>query len=148
MKRIVSKSVAMLLVCIFSFTVALASEVTNLNEVRASDYLSSYDSWLTASGNGEIIISFSVMAVRPMDSVGASQIVVQKKLSENSWLGVETYYADTTSNLMAYSVARHGSTVTFNGAPGTEYRAMVAFYAGNSNGSDTKVFYTSSVVAA
>lgn len=146
MKKTFKSLISIILVCatICSYTLAFDS---TYGIPRASDFLSSYDAWINTTSNGILLINFDLDATTTMTRLGTSEIVVQKKLSNGNWLGIQSYYGINTPSMVGYDRGEYGNTITFNGAPGTEYRAKVTFFAENSKGSDFRTVYTTSVIA-
>lgn len=135
MKKIISRSVALILVLIFSCSFSVAASAS----VYSSKYLNKYDGFITAMGNGEIKISFSVAALNRLDELGASEIVVEKKVG-NSWIEVETYTSSDDPELSTTNAFFYSNYVLYRGVAGTEYRAKVTVF-GNT---DYRTFTTAS----
>jgi len=119
-----------LILCVSSISVALAT-------VEGSSYLESYCSIIVAEGSSKIVITFDVAGTGKMTSIGVTQIEVQKKIG-NSWYTDTTLKASNNPNFLTSNSYIHSSSVRVTGVPGTQYRAILTFYAANSNGSDSK----------
>jgi len=137
MKRKMLLILTLSTILIFSISVVASAE-------RSSHYLESYHSTIVAEGNKKILIDFLVFGTGKMTSIGVTQIEVQKK-SGSTWVTDQTLKSSSYPNFLASNKILHASQVRINGVVGTEYRAIVTFYAANSNGSDSKN-YTSSTV--
>lgn len=124
------------------FVSAAASDVS----IRASDYLSYYSATTYAIPGGGVDVWFDVTATRIMDYVGASHIIIQV-YNNGSWTGIQTYFGTAANGMLATKAISHVGHITYQGAPGQMYRAMVNIHATNSSGSDYKTIYTNVVTA-
>jgi hypothetical protein len=131
-------AVAMLL----SLTMSISASAGVL---RASQYLSSYSVWTTATGSGHIKVDFDVSATGMADSVGVTKIVLQRK-SGSSWTNVYTFNSSSTSGMLGSNRLFHCGDVTYNGTSGSEYRAVVTVYSKIGSGSDSREVTTNSVI--
>ena len=89
MKKFLSRSIAVFLLAFFSYSLCVPASAS----VYSSEYLNRYSGSITAQGGGEIKISFSVAGMKQLDELGASEIVVEKKVG-SSWTEVKTYTND------------------------------------------------------
>jgi hypothetical protein len=131
MKRFICSSLIlsiMLILCISGF--AFASRV-------GSTHLQSYSSSIVAEGNGIIQVYFEVEGMGKMTSLGVTQIEVQKKVG-TAWVPDITLKSNNYPNFLASNTSTHSSSVRVTGVAGTQYRAIITFYAANSTGSDSK----------
>lgn len=140
-KRVRMRMIAnlMVLLLVFSYATVAANAATP----RASDYISSYSGGIYWSGSN-LKVSFDIVATGRMTTLGAGTIVIQKWTS-NGWSPVKTFYSSSTSGMTGSNTTFYGGTVTYYSAPTGTYRAKISFYAGNSNGSDSKILYTNVV---
>ena len=118
MKKILSRSLAAFLLFVFSCSLCVSASAS----VYASEYLNRYSDSITAQGGGEIKISFSVVAMKKLDELGASEIVVEKKVG-SSWTEVKTYTKSNYSELSTTNAILYSNYVLYEGVAGTEYRA-------------------------
>ncbi len=135
MKKIISRSLALVLIFIFTCSLSVAASAS----LYASQYLNKYDAFITAKGGGEIKISFTVAGVKVLDELGASKIVLEKKVG-SSWTEVKTYTKSDYPELSTTNAALYSDYVMYNGVAGTEYRAKVTIF-GNT---DYRTFTTES----
>lgn len=110
---------------------------------HSSDYLSSYNAFAQkGSSSGKMDVTFVVRSPILATKIGVKQIEICKA----SGAHVTTIYGSTSNGLQAANTTIHGATYTFTGTPGTEYIAKVTIYAADSNGSDSRLIITSSVI--
>ena len=138
MKRLLSRGMATLLLLIFMYSLSVPASAS----VYASKYLSKYDATIVAQGNGVLKISVTVIAVEPIDELGASKIVVERNIN-GSWTPTKTYTNTDYPELSTTNDFIHVESVLYNGLPGCEYRAKVSIF-GNT---DYRTFTTLSEVA-
>lgn len=108
---------------------------------RASNFFGSHSCYLWEISDSQFQVWFDVTAVRGMDVLGASEIVVQRSTDRVNWESVATY-----SGFYGYDTSHYGACATYSSAsPGYYYRARVTFYA--QDGSDRGYYtdYTSSI---
>lgn len=144
-KKTISKLIATLISLTLIFSVSASAAAADVS-IMASDYLSYYSATAYADPGGEVEVWFDVNATGYMDYVGASNIIIQR-YENGSWTGVHTYFASSTSGMLATNAIMHVGHIAYQGVPGLRYRAMVVIYASNSNGSDYRTIYTNAVYA-
>jgi hypothetical protein len=143
MKKRTLSIVATTLILAFALSISASASL-----LRASLYLSSYSAWATKYSNGSIAFSFDVIATDISDSVGATQVQIQRRSSSSaSWSTVQTYTSATRASLLGSNCASHGDTINYTGTSGYQYRSVVTCYAANNGGSDSRTA-TSNVVTA
>lgn len=135
MKKFLSHSLAAFLLLIFSFSLCVPAGAS----VYASEFLNRYGGYITPQGGGEIKISFSVIGMKKLDELGASEIVVEKKVG-NSWVEAETYTSTDYPELSTTDAYLYANHVFYQGVAGTEYRAEITIF-GNT---DYRTFTTTS----
>ena len=123
MKKIISRSLALVLIFIFTCSLSVAASAS----LYASQYLNKYDAFITAKGGGEIKISFTVAGVKVLDELGASKIVLEKKVG-SSWTEVKTYTNDDYPELSTTNAFYYSNYVFYQGVAGTEYRAKITIF--------------------
>ena len=116
-------------------------------ESRASYYLTSYNAYPSAAGNGKIRIYFDVTGVGSVDSLGALKIQIYectKNSSDiNDWTRVKSFTNDDTPSMLGYNKYYHSSYVDYQGVAGRYYKAYVCIWAGKDGGGDTRYMWTS-----
>lgn len=135
MKKFLSHSLAAFLLLIFALSLCVPASAS----VYASEFLNKYGGSITPQGDGEIKISFTVAAVKKLDKLGASEIVVEEKVG-NSWVEVETYTSIDYPELSTTNAYLYSNHVFYQGVAGTEYRAEITIF-GNT---DYRTFTTTS----
>lgn len=136
-----------------STTIAFAAapeliEPTEISLKRASDYLSSYSSWLGvgSSKSGTVYVYYDVDATRTMDKVGITHVAIQYQ-NGSSWITEKSIIGAVSNGMIRENYHGHYGTVTFNGTSGKTYRAVITFYAALGDGSDSRTLTTASIVA-
>ena len=123
--------------------VACASDL----DARASAYFGYTSVRAYAQSGGKVLFEIDVDATHTMQEVGASDVYVYEQQSDGSWSNVYTFtkeahpYLIWTNSTCAYVDA------TYQGTVGKNYYAMVACYAKDSNGSESR-YYDTPVVTA
>ena len=112
-------------------------------EPRASDYIFSYFAQILPQGDGEIKIDFTITATGEMSQLGATLIEVY----DANGGCVKTFRRINYSNMIEYNTFYMRSNLTYYGTAGTQYYAKITFYAKNSNGYDSKTYYTQTKTA-
>lgn len=115
------------------------------NEARASQFISYKSGAITALGNGNLEISFTVNGTETMTKVGAYAISVYS--SSGSLLETFVYTDSGYENLMGYGTFTHTSSIIYSGTSGQSYYAIITCYAENSNGF-AKIPYTTNTATA
>jgi len=140
-KRLLSIVSAILIVSTLLSTVAIA---TMAPPTRSSAYINAYAKTLSASDK-KLTVTYSIIGCGVMTSIGASSIKIYEKNGTAAWTVVKTFSYPSDSSLRSSKTTVHASTVTYTGTAGRQYYAEIVFYAGNSNGSDTRTVTTSIV---
>jgi hypothetical protein len=110
---------------------------------EASDYIDYYSASISKSST-TMTVNFSIYATGTMTSLGASTIRIYSKSGSASTL-VSTLSSSTTTGMLKSNSAYHSSSVQCSGTAGTQYYAVVTFYAADSSGSETKSYTTGTV---
>ncbi len=106
-------------------------------EPRASRYFDGYVLAMSAPGNSQMTVSFSVLGMGTMDKIGAYYIRIEEEISTDNWITTFTAYGDNNpSKFYSFNAHDHGGSYTFTGFPGVKYRAVMKAYASNSSGSE------------
>lgn len=137
MKDMIKRVIAVAMVCVMVLGVAaLAAE-------QASNYISYKGGGIAPTGNGNMRISFDVVATGMMDELGAHAVHIY---SEDGSPEHSIYYTDPgCSDMMTTNDYSWDGEVTWEGVSGESYYAIIVFYAEDSTGSDTRTYITSTV---
>lgn len=146
MKKLFIFSITMILSMAFFGVTANAAEPSYQNEdnsfvIKASPCIDYYNATIVADDNGIIALDCIVRGTGIMDTIGMKSIQIEKYVS-GSWTNVKTW-----SDLYQYNSIQANTYSTYQGAIGSQYRAVVIFYAKNQSGSDTRTVTTKSVTA-
>ena len=125
----------------YTFSFAAAYEDKDIFSINSSLYIDSYSAAITASSGGKIEIVCAVTGIGIMDVIGVSTLNIQK-YQAGSWTTVKSW-----SGLYDYNSMQAAFHATYQGIAGSQYRAVIIFYASNSVGSDTRILTTNSVTA-
>ena len=109
--------------------------------IKSNNYIYSYDATLSSESGGVVDISCSVASAGLMQVIGVSTINLQRYVS-GSWQTVHTW-----TGLYSFGSMQSSIDLTYQGAVGNLYRAIITFYAGDAYGSDSKTMTTNSVNA-
>jgi len=126
LKKVVSRSMSLFLILLFTFNLCVPASAS-VPILRSSRFLNSYDGIVTREGGGTIKISFTVIGTRVIDEIGASQIVVEKQ-SGNYWIPVKTYSNTKNPELSTTNDYSYANYVLYNGVAGTVYRAEITVF--------------------
>lgn len=130
MKKLASSFIALALVLCNSMSCYAV-------EARASNYFDGYLLAMTAQGNNQMAVSFTVYGMSKMDQIGAYFIRIEEEVSDDKWITSFTVYGDKDPDrFYSYNAYEHGGSYTFTGVPGVKYRAVMKAYASNSSGSE------------
>lgn len=137
-KRILSLGLILTMVLTLCGGMALAVET------RASSTLTYYPVGVSKGENeGEVDISYDVLANKKADEVGVSSIKIYKL--DGTY--VTTVTGTVTNGLLRTNATRHSSTYTYKGTSGVTYYAEVTVYAKIGSDSDSRTVTTPSVKA-
>ncbi len=144
MKKCVVACITMLLLIIPLRTTSTAADYEhdyNPYIIMSSQYISSYSATITPGTNGLIELNCSVIGTGIMSTIGIRTIQLQKYVS-GTWTNVKTW-----NNYFNYNDIQASFYASYQGSVGSQYRAVITFFAENQNGSDSRVVTTSSVTA-
>lgn len=107
---------------------------------QASKYINAYSAYVEAgSTSGSLNVQFNITATGKMTSLGASKI----QIYNSSGTCVKTFYATSTTGMLASNRYSYASSVTYTGATsGAKYYAIVTFKASDSTGGDSGTYTT------
>lgn len=116
---------------------------------RSSLYLSRYRAWLTPKSDAKIDVNIDVQAVGDMDDVGAISVAMYESADNGvTWSRDGTYYSALYPELLQHDTYWYYETpITHQGTAGYKYCAVVTVYAGDSTGSDSREYQTTTVTA-
>lgn len=116
---------------------------------RSSLYLSRYRAWLTPESGAKIDVTIDVQAVDDMDDVGALSVEMFVSSDGGStWERDGTYYSALYPELLDQDTYLYYDTpISHQGVAGYKYCAVVTVYAGDSTGSDSREYQTTTVTA-
>ena len=127
------------IVCLF-LIVALVLAIPVFAAEQASDFFMSHSCYLWEVSNSAFQVCFNVTAVDAMDTLGASEIIVQRSADGDDWDDVATYY-----DFYGYNRSYYSEEITYSSVEsGYYYRARVTFYAENDSGIGEYTAWTSS----
>lgn len=112
---------------------------------RTSDYLDSYRGSITPIGGGDLVISVDVEARGKMTEIGASKIYLYESNSYGGYTRIETYTSDDYSFMLGSGAYFYKDLFTYKGIVGRQYYIKAFCYAGDSTGSDEKIYISSTV---
>lgn len=130
-----------LLLVISTLTGGLVS-ADNISEPRASDYLSSYNTYPYNASWGKIRIYFDVTGTNYMDEIGALNIKIYESTDNETWTLVKTFKHSTTPSMLGANEMYYSSYVEYAGTIGRYYKAYVCLWAGKDGNGDTRYMWT------
>lgn len=147
MKRYWKKATALFVTLVF--LTAVIAIPAGAATGRSSLYLSRYRAWLTPVSGAKINVNVDVQAVDDMDNVGSTKIeIFESADGGDTWSRPRTYYSALEDNMLDQDTYFYYDTaVTHQGTEGYKYYAVVTVYAGDSTGSDTREYQTTTVTA-
>lgn len=142
MKKLLSS----ITVFVFAMTMLVGSV---LAAERSSLYLDGYRAWLTPERGGVIDVTIDVQAVDYMDDVGALYVEIWESQDSGSTWDCVTIYGNSMypELLVQDDYWYYDTPISYQGTAGYKYYAQVCVYAGDSTGSDSRVYVTPTVVA-
>jgi len=145
MKKMISRVTAF----VFAVMMLISSVSAVSNGARSSLYLDAYRAWLTPESGGVIDVTIDVQAVDDMDDVGAISVKMYESADGGvTWSRDGTYTSALFPELLDHDTYIYaGAPITHEGTPGYKYYAIVKVYAGDSTGSDSREYQTTTVTA-
>lgn len=123
-------------------TYASAAVVTPIDP-RASDYLSSYNTYICPMGSGKIEVWFTVTGTDYMDDIGTLTIKLYESTDQETWTWIDTFRQEDYSNMLGHDKFYYSSHVDYQGVAGRYYKAYVTIWAGRDVGGDSRYMWTS-----
>lgn len=111
-------------------------------QVRASEYVDSYDGSISASGSGVIKISFSVIGTDVMYSIGALNIRLYESEDNVNFSLVKTFANTRYPGMTGSNKKSHSGQVEYQGVSGRYYKAYICFWAGEQLNGETRYYWT------
>lgn len=131
MKRFSQCISVLLVISMFLVIPAFAAETVS---PRSSEYFAASSAYLERTTGSQFKVWFSITATDEMEVLGASTIVIQRSSDLEHWSSVKTFQMKYYPELICSNTGYHGSSVTYAGTSGYYYRALITFYAKNSEG--------------
>ena len=149
LKRLLSLAVSLVMLAGIAALPASAQGEAGVESYRSSYYLDSYRAWLDPQDDGVIEVVVDVQATGYMDDVGALNIAIYESADDgDSWDLVRAYAASMTPGMLQHDkLLYYDRPVSYQGIVGRDYFAVVTVYAGDSTGSDSRDYVTTSVTA-
>lgn len=134
----------MLSVVLLSQVTAYATANSEISEIvpRASDYLSSYNTYIYQAALGKIQVWFAVTGVNYMDTIGVLKVYLYESTDNENWTHVKTFNHDSTSGMLGTNKVYHSGHVEYSGKIGRYYKAYVCIWAGKDGDGDTRYMWT------
>lgn len=109
----------------------------------ANSYIAAYGAWLEKPASFQIEVWFNITGTGMCDELGVSEIIVQRSSTgTGDWDTMRTFYPEYYPQMISENDYSHISYVTYIGAPGYYYRAIVIFYSRKGNGVGQEIYYT------
>lgn len=135
-------TVLILLLTSSSMALANTSQTADKDAVlRTSDYLTTYFASISAQGNNQVKISFTIQSKAIMDKIGVLQIEIERNPG-SGWVYDRTLRSADYDNFIKNNAMANKSSVNFTGVAGYQYRATVIAYAADGGDSDSRDTYT------
>lgn len=106
---------------------------------QGSNFFAAHSCYLWEVSDSEFQVWFNVTAVRGMDVLGVSEVIVQRSTDGVNWSD-EAFYYDMYHN----GTSVYGGHVTYSDVTSGYYRAQVTFYAEDDTGVGEYTAWTSS----
>ena len=149
LRKLVTLVVSLVMLAGVAAVPASAQEDAGIEPYRSSYYLDSYRAWLVAEDDGVIDVVVDVQAMDYMDDIGALMIIMYESADEgDTWTAVRGYAASLNPGMLQHDkLLYYDRAVSYQGIVGRDYLAVVTVYAGDSTGSDSRDYTTTSVTA-
>ena len=135
----------LVLMTVFSIPAAAAAASFPSHAQPQSDaYIAGYYATVNSYSKGTVTVTYSTTGTSPMDSIGATSIVVYKW---NSTQPVGSLSSSYTASMLGHYRVLYGNSYTFTVTPGEKYYAYVYCYAAKDGGSSTRAYRTPYVTA-
>ena len=129
------------LMTVFSIPAAAATtSVPSPAQPQSDAYIANYYASIDSYSKGTVTVTFNTTGTSPMDSIGATSIVIYKW---NSTQPVGSLSSSYTASMLGHYRVMYGNSYTFTVTPGEKYYAAVKCYAAKDGGSSTREYITS-----
>lgn len=132
----------LLIICLILSPINVTATEVDSISTRASNYLSSYNTYLYPAAFGKIQIYFHVTGVNYMDEIGTLTIKVYESTDKQNWTWVKSYTNGDTPSMLGYDNYYYSSHVDYQGIIGRYYKAYVCIWAGKDGSGDTRYMWT------
>lgn len=136
------KIIALILVTLLINPLNVSASTTDIPNTRASDYLTSYNTYTYNAALGKIRVYFDVTGVDYLDEIGTLNIKIYESTDQVNWTSVKTYKHNTTSGMLGYNKIYHSGYVEYAGTIGRYYKAYVCIWGGTNGNGDTRYMWT------
>lgn len=144
-KRISSLSIKILsLILVLSLVqpgFATAAAIDDTIQPYASNYLSSYTTYICDMGGGDIQIWWEVMGIGYMDELGTLSIRLYESTDNSNWTHVKTFLHENYSQMLSKNDYFHCDYVSYQGNSSRYYKAYVCIWAGKNGNGDTRYMW-------
>lgn len=131
----------LLVISLISPTTAFAA-VPDEMQPLASNYLTSYTTYIGPVGNGVVQVWFRVTGTGYMTDIGVLNIRLYESTDNENWTRVKTFLHENYSNMLSHNDSHHMSYVEYQGVAGRYYKALVTIWAGQGTSGDTRYMWT------
>lgn len=142
-KALALRLLAVALVIALALPLGANAAVAETVQPCASDYLSTYNAYVSVAGSGKIEVYYSVSGTGYIDEIGVKRIAIYESTDNSSWTWVKTYTSTGTPSLMSYNDCYHYGYVSYQGVAGRYYKAYVTIWGGDGGSGDTRYVWTS-----
>lgn len=146
-KKIFINLVVLVLVSAMCCSFPVSAAVSTPVQPYASNYLTSYSTYICAMGGGEIQIWFEVMGTGTMDELGVLSIMLYESSDNTNWEYVDTFLHEDYESMLAEDDYFYCSYVPYDGTARKYYKAYVCIWAGKNGNGDTRYMWATSVRA-
>lgn len=131
----------LLVVSLISPTAVFAA-VPDEVQPLASNYLTSYTSYVGSVGGGKVQVWFRVTGTGYMADIGTTIIRLYESTDNENWTRVKTFLYEDYSNMLSHNDSHHMSYVEYQGVAGRYYKAYVCIWAGDETTGDARYMWT------
>lgn len=136
------RSICVLLVIAIMLVVPVSAEEQN---ERSSAYFAALQTYISRKTDTEFRVWFDATGKERMETIGVSEILLQRSVNNATWTTIKTYTPDDYPQMLEHNTGSCSNYVSYTGNMYYYYRAYVTFYAKNSSGCGEMYFYTSPV---
>lgn len=122
------------MVLVMTMLLASPAFAMEVRTPRSSQYFVSSSAFLERTTGTEFKVWFEITGKGEMEKLGASAIKIQRSSDLQNWTSVKTFQMAYYPELICSNTGYHSGSVTYVGTSGYYYRALITFYAKNSEG--------------